>query len=142
MKITCKYCGIVNKPHICPKVKRKYDYKREDKQVYASSKYRKVRNQAIKEYKNTCLLTLLIDKKIKPAEETHHIVEINDDISLAYDFDNLITLSSYRHEWIHSLYKSEDKEEIQEILRELCRIYRENGIKRVLDTPPPKIFKK
>ena len=34
MKTTCKNCGIVNKPHVCPQIKRKTNNNREDRRVY------------------------------------------------------------------------------------------------------------
>lgn len=136
MKVTCKYCGIVEKTHQCPYSKRKYDSNREDKKVYRDGRYRQVREQILKDYNNTCILSLLLEKKVRVAEEVHHIVEINDDITLAYDYENLIPLTEFRHTQVHLLYKK-NKEKIQDILRKLCDIYQNSGSIGIIDTPLP-----
>ena len=136
MKITCRHCGIVSRPHECPMKKRKYDYTREDKKIYVSKRYRKVREQVLNDYNNICLFSLAIEGKIRPAYEVHHIVEIIEDSSKAYDYDNLIPLTEFRHREVHNLYKK-DKANTQELLRTLCKNYIEKGIKGVKDTPLP-----
>lgn len=143
MKITCKYCGIVQKPHQCPHAKRTYDYNREDKKVYSDSRYKQVREEVLKDYNNICLLTLLLEKKVRVAEEVHHIVELNEDLTLGYDYNNLIPLTEFRHTQVHLLYKKNKKikEKTQEILKNICRIYQESGAIGVMNTPlPPDIW--
>lgn len=47
----------------------------------------------------------------------HHIVSKEEDSSLQYVLDNMITLNFYAHEFIHQLYKTPNKEDVQTILR-------------------------
>ena len=48
----------------------------------------------------------------------HHITEILEDESLAYEEDNLIPLSNEKHRLIHELYKK-DKAKVKEELRKM-----------------------
>ena len=125
MKVTCKYCGIVNKPHICPnkpKRSRKSYRDRIDSKSYESKQYRKARRVCINRFNNKCLWSIYIDGKVKEAEEVHHIVEILEDESLSNDLDNLITLTGQAHDKVHELYKI-NKEKVQKILRLMMKDY-------------------
>ena len=51
----------------------------------------------------------------------HHIVPRQDDYSLQYDADNLITLSFHTHEYVHQLYAHGRKDKVQTILRNAVR---------------------
>lgn len=57
--------------------------------------------------------------RIMPARNglVHHIVEVSEDMELAYDIDNLVYVGSASHKAIHDAYKK-DKEKMQRILRE------------------------
>lgn len=46
----------------------------------------------------------------------HHIVEREENYSLQYTMDNLITVSNAAHEYIHQLYALGKKESVQKIL--------------------------
>jgi 5-methylcytosine-specific restriction endonuclease McrA len=130
MKTTCKYCGIVDKPHHCPHSKkyRKTDNVRVDKKIYRTTKYQKVRQDVLNDYNYICLWSLYVDGEIKPADEVHHIVEILENEKLAYEYDNLIPLEYYNHhDKVHELYKK-DKAKIQDLLRKMCIDYK-NGDK-------------
>lgn len=50
----------------------------------------------------------------------HHIVPREDDKNLQYTENNLITLNTHVHEYIHQLYGT-NKEEVQNILREAVK---------------------
>lgn len=50
----------------------------------------------------------------------HHIVPREDNYSLQYEVDNLITVGNSVHEYIHQLYAHE-KENVQDILRSAVR---------------------
>ena len=117
MKIACRYCGIVNKPHHCPYI-RKINRSRADNKVYESKEYRKVRKDVLD-----------VDGRVKLAERTHHIIEVLDDISKAVDYDNLIPLTVDAHEYVHSFYKINDKtkKEVQELLRKMCSEYKKGN---------------
>lgn len=47
----------------------------------------------------------------------HHIIPRDEDASKQYDINNLITVSNNIHEYLHQLYKSGYKEEVQKLLQ-------------------------
>lgn len=49
----------------------------------------------------------------------HHIVPREDDYSLQYVAENLITLDYHTHEFIHQLYNTKHKKEVQQILKDV-----------------------
>lgn len=125
MKVTCKSCGIVNKPHICPHKKenrRRYDKDREDKKIYKTKRWQELREQVLQDYNYICLWSFYIDGEIVEANEVHHIVEILEDESKAYDDDNLIPLEYWQHKYIHDLYKK-NKAKAQELLHKMQESY-------------------
>lgn len=125
MKITCKICGIVDKPHNCPHIIRKTDRRRIDNKVYESKEYRKARADVMKEFDTLCLWSLFVEGKTVRANRTHHIIEVLDDITKSKDKDNLIPVRKDKHELIHKLYliSPEIKKEIQKILFEIKELY-------------------
>lgn len=127
MKSTCKYCGIVNKPHVCPHIKRKTNNNREDRRVYKTSKWQKTRELILDEYNHICLWSLYIDGRVVKADVVHHIVEILEDKNLSYEEDNLIPLEYYNHTMIHEMYKT-NKNKTQNLLRMMINSYK-NGDK-------------
>ena len=126
MKMTCKYCGIVNKPHKCPHQRTKWnrDNNRTDKKIYRTMIWQKTREHILQEYNHVCLWSLYIDGEIVQADRVHHIVELLDDESLAYDEDNLIPIEQYKHNYVHELYKT-NKLEVQQLLKKMIKSYRE-----------------
>lgn len=126
MKITCKYCGVVEKPHICPHSKRKTDRTRIDNKVYESKEYRTTRRRVLEDHRGICLWSLYVVGQIQKAEVTHHIIEILDDVSKATDYNNLIPLSNCNHHLeVHKLY-SINKIKTQELLRLMLKDFK-NG---------------
>ena len=107
--IACSSCGRVHqRGYVCEqKRKRNYEYKkdREDTGIYKSKLWDKARGNILEQYHHICLYSFYVEGKIIKAECVHHIVEILDDDSLAYDEDNLISLSKEKHRLIHELYK-------------------------------------
>ena len=128
MKVTCKYCGIVDKPHKCPHSKRKTDRTRVDNKIYESKEYRELRADVLEDYKYICLWSLYVDGKVIRADRTHHIIEVMEDESKALEYYNLIPLNHIFHEEVHRLYKinSATKREVQELLRDMIKSYKEN----------------
>jgi 5-methylcytosine-specific restriction endonuclease McrA len=127
MKISCKYCGVVSKPHHCPHSKRKTDRTRIDNKIYESKEYRKLRKEVLKDYNYMCLWSLYIVGRVVKADTTHHIIEILDDESKATEYDNLIPLEeSQAHKEVHALYKCNDvvKRKVQGLLREMIKAYK------------------
>ena len=101
--VTCKYCGITTRGHICPH--RKSRHKSGDKQ---SERFRKTKGWTDKSIEirqrdkylcQICLrdryntLTMLNYKTV----EVHHITPINEDYDRRLDNDNLISLCAYHH---------------------------------------------
>lgn len=120
--ISCGVCGRVHrKDHICKaKKKRRQDANknRADTGIYGTNKWRTIRGQVLEEYNHICLYTFYKEGKIVKADDVHHIIELLEDESLAYEEDNLIGLSKDKHKFIHELYK-EDKKIVQEELRNM-----------------------
>lgn len=129
MKMSCKYCGIVNKPHKCPHQKTKWnkDNNRTDKKIYRTIMWQKTRNNILDECNHICLWSLYIDGIITRADTVHHIVELLDDESLAFDYDNLIPIEQHKHRYIHEIYKT-NKNEVQQLLKKMIKSYREGDI--------------
>ena len=132
MKVTCKYCGIVDKPHKCPHSKRKTDRTRADKKIYESKEYRKLRREILDDYRYICLWSLYIYGKIVIADRTHHIIEINEDESKALDYYNIIPLNKDVHEYIHKLYDLNDgtKKIVQALLRDMIKSFKDGDLTR------------
>ena len=132
--IACSSCGRVHpRGYVCEqKRKRNYEYKRdrEDTGIYKSRSWDKTRTNILEQYHHMCLYSFYVEGKIIKATDVHHIVEIFDDDSLAYDEDNLIPLSKEKHRLIHELYK-EDKKKIQEELREFKKRWKDGDRKLV-----------
>ncbi|MBE6047764.1 MAG: hypothetical protein E7213_05050 [Clostridium sp.] len=126
MKVTCKYCGIVNKPHKCPHNKRKADRNRIDNKIYESKEYRSLRAEVLEDFNYTCLWSLYVDGKVIEGDRTHHIIEIVQDESKAVEYDNLISLNNKAHEEVHRLYKEGlgIKESIQDLLLNMNESYK------------------
>ena len=132
--IACSSCGRVHqRGYVCEiKRKRKTDYQnaREDTGIYYSNRWRTIRGQVLEEHNHICLYSFYVEKKIIKATDVHHIIELNDNSSLAYEEDNLISLSKEKHRLIHELYK-EDKKKIQEQLREFKKRWKDGDRKLV-----------
>lgn len=127
IKTTCKYCGIVNKPHKCPRVKEKWtrDNQRVDKKIYRGTMWVRTRENVLHMYNYVCLWSLYVEGLIVSANTVHHIVELLEDESLAYEISNLIPLNEASHRTIHELYKK-DKRKIQSLLRQMKKDYENN----------------
>ena len=127
MKIACKYCGIVSKPHDCPrKPKRKNKSRyRKDVSVYNTKAYRRERENILDTYNKACLWSVYVIGETKVADEVHHIIEVLEDESKGTEPSNLIPLTSSAHCFIHDLYdcNADVKYEIQELLRLFKREY-------------------
>lgn len=127
MKIACKYCGIVSKPHDCPrKPKRKNKSRyRKDVSVYNTKAYRRERENILDTYNKACLWSVYVIGETKVADEVHHIIEVLEDESKGTEPSNLIPLTSSAHDFIHDLYdcNADVKYEIQELLRLFKREY-------------------
>lgn len=122
-KVTCKYCGIVERGHICPY--RKSRQKSGDRQ---SDKFRQTKawtNKSIeirqrdKYLCQVCLRNLYntFNSLSYKTVEVHHITPIAEDYDRRLDNDNLISLCSYHHKMADKGIIP--KEILYEIVREL-----------------------
>ena len=119
--VTCRYCGVVSRGHICPH--RKSRQKSGDRQ---SDQFRKTKAWTQKSieirqrdrYLCQCCLNNLyntISWLNYKSVEVHHIVPLQEDYNKRLDNDNLISLCDYHH-------KMADKGEIpREVLMEIVR---------------------
>lgn len=127
MKTTCSYCGIVNRPHICPhKRKRKTDRTRTDNKIYESKEYRKLRKEVLEDFNYVDVFQFYVNSITVQATTTHHIIEILEDESKAIEYDNLIPLNEYAsHRLVHKIYKSNGKvkKKLQKLLKTMRKDY-------------------
>ncbi|MBW9170768.1 hypothetical protein K2F43_06050 [Clostridium estertheticum] len=127
---SCGTCGkIVPMNHVCSiKVREQSirDSKREDKKIYWSSKWRKLRADILEDCECICLWSMYVEGVIRESTVCHHIVEVIVDDSKAYDKDNVIALNYDIHRYtIHDeLYKI-DKTETMRVLLECKRLWSE-----------------
>lgn len=134
----CSKCGKsypANEQCQCQKLRhRSYDkYKRnkDSAVVYHSGLWGKLtlmckaRCDGLDMYK-----LMMTGKPVVPVKGLcHHIIEITDDASHAYDLDNLFYVGSDSHAVIHTIYKSgeENKKKLQKKMREFLMNYLAGG---------------
>lgn len=101
--VSCSYCGKLHKRgtkcNSKPKVKRNKDY---DK-IYNSYRWQQLRDSVKKESMYFCQVCCRLEGIVVPnySDEVHHVVPITEDISRAYDKDNLLPLCAMHHDEIH-----------------------------------------
>ena len=103
-----------------------YDkHSRKNAEVYHNKKWEKTRISCLMKYDNICLYYYFKYNKVVPATLVHHIVEVVKDTNkkLIYNLDNLIPVCDEAHREIHSRYKNENLEEVQEELRRYMFTY-------------------
>ena len=124
IKTTCIHCGrIVDKNHICPmKINRRIKNRKDDL-LYNTKRWKKLRKNILDDYDNICLWSLYVQGKTLEADRVHHMVEVLEDETLVYEYDNCFPSEKYNHYYIHELYKSKYKAEVQELLRKMLRDY-------------------
>ncbi|WP_321994237.1 hypothetical protein [Clostridium butyricum] len=96
---------------------------RKDDSLYNTKRWKKLRKNILDDYDNICLWSLYVQGKTLEADRVHHIVEVLEDETLVYEYDNCFPLEKYNHYYIHELYKSRYKEQIRELLRKMLRDY-------------------
>lgn len=128
--ISCSVCCRIHaKDYICEAKKKRRQYinkGRVDSGIYRGNKWRTIRERVLDNCNYICLYTLYKEGKIVKANDVHHIVEILEDETLAYEEENLIGLSKDKHKLIHELYK-DNKKLVQDELKEIKRMW-ENRI--------------
>lgn len=109
---------------------KEYASSRTDKdiqKIYASKRWEEVRELASIQQCGLDLYSYYIEGKIVQAETYHHIIEVKEDISRAYDVTNIIGNTQANHMLIHSKYNkgNKDKKEMQELLFSLLERWKE-----------------
>lgn len=132
----CTQCGTkvpINTKCSCELEREKQRYKeyakhRQDKdiqKIYTSTRWEKVKTVCKIKQNGICLYSYYILGEIKQIELYHHIVETKEDISKAYDVENVIGVTDVVHKIIHSTYNksNKDKKAMQELLLSLKNRY-------------------
>lgn len=107
---------------------REYKQSRADKmfqEFYVSKEWLRTRDYVKSKFNGICLYSFYVLGKVVPCDTVHHIVELKDvgGWGLRLDIKNLIPLSESIHQEIHGLYKTGNKEQVQELLRKLRHKY-------------------
>ncbi len=132
-KVSCPVCGYIHdRAYECSaKKKAKLDKSRRDRsrldnKVFSSGRWKKLRNRIVEDYNNIDIFSYYVFGKVVVCEVVHHIIEFMQDEELAFDEDNLIPLSNYTHlSIVHKLYKTKCKNEIQLMLKDMCKDWNE-----------------
>lgn len=97
--------------------------KRKNKEIYHSKQWLSLRQKCLNRFDNLCVYTLFKYFKVIPATLVHHIIEINEDKTKAYELSNLIPVSDIAHREIHQRYKSENIKQVQAELMKYLELY-------------------
>lgn len=125
-----RYCEKHQKQYEQYQKDRQKDYRkrRTDKResnFYCSKEWLQLKDHLKIKYKGMCLYTYLVEDRIVPADEYHHIEPIKDNWDKRLDVYNVIPLSYAVHRKITALYKTNKKEATQKMLRELLFKWKE-----------------
>lgn len=110
---------------------------RQSVHFYVSKEWLRIRSVLLLIYDGVDIWSLFMEKTIKPAEEVHHIEELDEAWDRRLDPYNLIPLSHDTHTKITALYKAgeESKKRTQKQLLELQKKYFEDrgGLQKVCE---------
>ena len=101
--VTCKYCGITTRGHVCPHKKSRKKSGDRDSDRFRKTKQWTNKSLEIRQRDKflcqVCLRNLYntMDFLNFKTVEVHHITPINEDYNRRLDNDNLISLCSYHH---------------------------------------------
>ena len=103
MKVACKYCGIVSKPHDCPRKPKKFKKGTEADRFRWSNVWSEKREEIRSRDNNlcqVCIRNLHGTTYIYNYNDlsVHHIVSLKEDFEKRLDNDNLITVCQRHHE--------------------------------------------
>lgn len=125
----CAYCGRrirVGEECGCVSIKRDHSYydkhkrNKESAAIYHGRKWDKSRQAALDLDQGIDVYMYQTTGEVIPADTVHHIEPLVEKPDLAYDIDNLISLSDGTHSRIEAMYRSGDPE-IRDCLREMIR---------------------
>lgn len=94
---------------------RERDYNQDRLAMYLSAV--DIDDNEIKKLKEFLVLPGNVPRMFDGLIIVHHIIPADEDESLMYEPSNLISLKKDTHEYIHKLYKTKNKKQIQELLR-------------------------
>lgn len=123
---SCKECEA-KRNKMYDKTKRKY------RDVYHNAMWNPLREQCRAEVNGIDLFILATEGKIVQGNTAHHIIEVEEDISKAFDVMNLFWITDKSHKKIHALYNKDEetKRKTQEGLLSLKKLYLEGDIGKV-----------
>lgn len=119
----CDECTIKDKENNRNRYKEYDNTKRDDKcsKFYKSKEWLMTRTSVLFRDNNMCRVCWSRDKKIKVGDTAHHIITLRDDWSLRVDKNNLITVCPSCHKIIHDFYKSKNKNNMIDILKNIIK---------------------
>ena len=134
-KVSCSICGKIHDRNYMCEAKRviqiernKGKNNRKDSRLYNTTRWKKLRDNILQEYNSIDLFNYYVFGKVSVADNVHHITEICEDESLAYDWDNLMPLGERTHRKIvHKLYdyNFELKKELKSMLIDMLKDWNE-----------------
>lgn len=103
------------------KIYNDYSRNKDTSKIYDSKHWKNKRKYIMICYNNLDIYQYYVNKRIVEASLVHHIVELREDIGMAYDNNNLIPLSEETHNFVHNKYNSgkREKESMQKLLQSL-----------------------
>lgn len=111
----CKECtSRINKDY------NRYKRDMETQKIYNSKEWEISKSKAEDRDMGLCI-SCYHNKTIKYSQLVHHIIELKDDLSKAFDLNNLICLCESCHQKIHKVYKTKNKVKMQNLLRNLIK---------------------
>ena len=100
---------------------RTRDFNLDRLQLYFMRKGKQEQNKAYMSLYNFCIDANNQPRKFTGSLLVHHIVPREEEPKLAYKENNLITLNTHTHEYVHQLYTTENKQDVQTILKSAVR---------------------
>lgn len=124
---TERYCEV-HKKRDKAESDRQYDKSQRNKEAkafYNSTAWKRKRQQILVRDKGIDVYMYMTEGRVVKAEHVHHIVELEEDSSLALVDDNLISLSAATHSTISGVYKDTRKrQQMQAKLRTLLHDFK------------------
>lgn len=129
-----------------------YNNKRRNKVAqafYLSSAWKRRRIQIINSFNGIDILAYFVFREVLPAQEVHHIEELEEAWAKRFDKDNLIPLNHDTHTIITRLYmhSEAEKKQVQKALKMLIDCYYTQGdtekvLGQMLDVAPTLFLRK
>jgi len=102
----------------------KFSRNKDSAAFYASKEWKKIRRVVLDKYIGLCLYSLIVDKKIVPADIVHHIKCLAKHKELGLTLSNLIPLSNGIHSWIESNYTEDEEKLMYELIDRFNKEYK------------------